>query len=1805
MGELAGILNKEHERVAKDLPPAEEPRAETLDEVFQASTAPEPVRAFSQNQLRYLASPDRAKSVRETAETYGMEYGLSQMIHDAVPLSPEGPPDTEAMQREIQQQRMTTFFNDPINHVANLTSDWWHTSGGAGMHVAGAMTQTLANVGKRDLVRPFLMSPDVELPTELTQKEKDLVASMNNAAKMLFDDAEAESRRAQKAGGLSGYLNRTLWNTIPFMAGVAASGVALGPEAAFGMSASIMYGERYRKSLDEGASEEAAQLEALVYGGVGAAIEMMQLSGWLKFATGANQKRIMREFTEAIGERAMKKIFASGGKLSVAAIIQGSQEGAEEIAQEWLDMGVARIGHGQKLQPGEFWRRTKAAGAGGFTAGLILPAGPMILSGIAEGPGVSPASQAFVDLIQRRAIDMEALERTMPPERFAALQEEIEDAQREREAKPVHEDVGKRERPGVATETREEAGAVERGEGVREGRPEEIMRPEFAPDKLAPVDEKGQPGLSVEETTGELMDTERAIVYRDDDGKAIGTIKFFVQKDGTLEEGVFEDTGEAMNAVEVFVSPEFRRTGIATEMWQYAKQQGYDFNELKGQLFTEAGEAFARTVGALTEAVTPAEARVAPEITEESAKADPLGTAAQILSGEDVVVAFTEQVRTLADDANALIAEGKLKPEDRAQWVKDQLIEHGLSEDAVPEMMLIPGRTKFDPELRKLVAEISTAPSAEAGVDTVIEEVVETRLRTMHPEAKSANLEDVQELTDARQEVVEQTGDKRYDNDKSNLEWWSDFAKDFALAGSDQRSRLLRGLAAKHPRLAKLAESMRQMYTELLKAAKRMRGYLKEGKIPAKAQEIATKALGKPKEKAKPESLQSVGFTPKFSEETKQIRFREFPDDPSLKYANTSNATQSDQDFIGIVSPDGNKVVAMGESIGHQQLLEKGSTADVYRAGGVTISSSFFRREEEAPPLRTLSLRIAEPLTAKQKTFLSKIVADSAIPYEAVYVDIPISAAGFAVGYTSIRPVGKGWLQQVDNFVDDEMAQAQTRQLRPRQFLESLKKADLLGDEVKDMYTVRDTEALAIKAANYVRENPVDAKGQALGRSDDVGVALAIEWQKRQNGLVANADTVEDKNRLYEEMSDFAHTMAVRLTEAGRAVQAASIVSRQTPEGMLRFAVKEINKHNRKVKHPWERIPNLTGEQVEHITREAQRIQGMPDGRDKGAEMAKLNDYIAALVPTPLMDKLHTFWKAGLLTGIPTHGLNVLSTLINGVSEGVIDVVGAPLDIAVSLLTGKRTVVPTTKGAVAGLKEGADKGFFFWKTGFDERNLMAKYDMKKMSNGDGKFAKWITSYENLIFKTLGMEDQLFFYSAKARSLFSQALAEAKNRGLKGDEKQAFVEDVIAHPTDQMVAYAYNDAEIAVFQNKTKLGDLMSLLARTPGVRWVVPFGRTPSAVAMQAINYSPAGAIKPLYEAALAAWHGGVGFDQRTFVRQVSRAAVGTGLMWLGGQLLKMGLMTLSSPEDERERELWKQEGRKPNSIKFGDKWRSALVFGPQGVTMIAGGHLMKAYEKRGTPTGGAEAWSEAAFGIMKSQVEQTAMRGLNLASNALMQPERAGGYWLQQMAGSWVPTIVSHIAAVTDDKSRRAESVKQAIQRRVPGWRNLLEPQINVFGGALPRYGGNALEAMIDPTRPMKVVKDDIVVNEIRRLWDAGYLKAMPTKLGGRYGYDVLTPAQNTELWKRAGNVTYQTLYDDIQSDMWPMGEDAAKQKRINDVADDAKDYARAELAVRILEDIPPAKHQKTLEEWHKASFVTYTVADIMVELGYAIPSK
>lgn len=809
----------------------------------------------------------------------------------------------------------------------------------------------------------------------------------------------------------------------------------------------------------------------------------------------------------------------------------------------------------------------------------------------------------------------------------------------------------------------------------------------------------------------------------------------------------------------------------------------------------------------------------------------------------------------------------------------------------------------------------------------------------------------------------------------------------------------------------------------------------------------------------------------------------------------------------------------------------------------------------------------------------------------------------------------KGVVEDIKNGVriaqeaatNDEVAGAK---LRERGFGKSVADEAPEMGTVPEKYTQRNTDQLATKAQNLVRDDIIAAEARAASRdlSDDV-VAISAELLKEYRRQSAAATDASVKAVFDKKYAELARESSRKLTEAGRYAQAASILRSETPEGKVRFAIRTIEENNAKKGGSRGKQKQLSEAEITDLRNKYADVEKMPEGNAKDRAWAKAEEELSVRVnPAPWYKKLTGLWKAGLLTGLKTTGLNVSSTAFNTGLEALSRIPATGADIVISLITKKRTVtlasemsrkigqlIKTGKADKEGFLEGTKKGFEYVKTGYDERRLRDFTQMGKIEYGNSPVGKLMTAYVDSVFKVTGAGDFPFFYGVRASSMLDQATAAAKNSGLKGAERKAFIDELLKSPTDEMIENATADAMIATFTNDTLIGRIGVKVQEFPLVGdIIVPFARTPGAVAMQVVNYTPAGVVA---EAAKQITKGE--FDQRKLSKAIGRGITGTGAMYLGYTAYQNGIVSLNYEEGERDNEQAKLEGRRPNAIRLGDRWYSAASFGPAGFQIILGGYLARGISETGSVV---NAVAQTALGMGTLISEQSMMQGLQRFVQAIDDPKTFAGSYVESLLGSTIPTIVADVANALDPVERETPGILDTMVMRTPFLRETLAQRVDTLGAPVGLTkeeeqnawvrGGDVAAAMLDFTRSTGA-KTSPLIEEFKRLKEAGH-SATPTKLGNKNGYDALSAHENYMLWRFTGDKVKWNLERLIQQPEYQDLDDDGKKKNIDNITEAAKNHARAEFVTYTTAGLGEAELKETLKAYVETGLLTKTVFKI-----------
>jgi len=708
--------------------------------------------------------------------------------------------------------------------------------------------------------------------------------------------------------------------------------------------------------------------------------------------------------------------------------------------------------------------------------------------------------------------------------------------------------------------------------------------------------------------------------------------------------------------------------------------------------------------------------------------------------------------------------------------------------------------------------------------------------------------------------------------------------------------------------------------------------------------------------------------------------------------------------------------------------------------------------------------------------------------------------------------------------------------------------------------------------------------------AQDVADTIHVIKELDKRGGEAN---LQQATMLSEKLSE-------HLTKAGQTIQASSILNNRTPEGMAYGARKFLKSHNIEV----------TPEIQKVIKTQVDEIAKLKPGEARNYKIAELQQKISTYVPSSTLEKAVGLWKAGLLTGIKTQTGNTLSGVATNVLKTASDAVAAPIDAGFSALgktelgkkmgfTGERSKSFTMRGKGSGVVEGAQKGWKSLKTGIDERNIEAnKFDTKRLVFSNSIAGKVAQKYTDGVYGLMGAADRPNYYSNLRNNLYDLAITDAKNKGLKGPAREAHIQKFIKEPPMKALETANQAADVAIFGNDTALsriaGGVISSAEKAGPVvgtaaKVALPFTKVPSAVATRLVDYSPFGAVKTIAEQIKNVKKGGV-LDQRALSEGLSQSLTGTGTMWLGAQLHNNGLMTGSYPTDKKEQELWKLEGKQPNSIKIGGKWQSFNYTSPIGQVLAIGGKINEAKQK-GAGVGGQ--LTAGAFAIPKTVSDQSFLQGINGIQDAINDPEKQGSKFIKSQTASVIPTLSADIAKATDSKQRQSNNVKEALQAKIPGLNQKLLPKQDAFGGAIPR-ASSSVNTLVNPLRPSDVRPTNDLNTELRRLQDQK-LGVMPdsTDKQLKFGKETinLNPQQLFDKNTQVGKKTQDTWNAIIKTPEYQKMTDEQKQKALSNSLSDIKALYKGDFAVqndsRLLDSNKLNKNQIKLSQGDASSYL------------------
>lgn len=444
----------------------------------------------------------------------------------------------------------------------------------------------------------------------------------------------------------------------------------------------------------------------------------------------------------------------------------------------------------------------------------------------------------------------------------------------------------------------------------------------------------------------------------------------------------------------------------------------------------------------------------------------------------------------------------------------------------------------------------------------------------------------------------------------------------------------------------------------------------------------------------------------------------------------------------------------------------------------------------------------------------------------------------------------------------------------------------IISKEVNDLKPYFESK-IGGKLSNKEVRKVAEQSSEYLSR--EVGVEQTKRWEAGMDNLRAKIAKAAKEERVDKEFIENLKVLKTQSTDIARKLQSFSMdVEARTPQQQLIAAILDVS------------------DNADDILKAAQGV----DFND----FQQASEFYRKFVKPKAGEWVDLLRYNSMLSSPLTHIVNTASNLVNSLVVAPIEkAVAGGVDFIGSTVTGKERTQFSGEGA-------AFLGSYFKNIGEASRRFMDVMAGKRsMTNLDARNIPLATkgikgaAVSTLSFplRLLDASDQ--FFTELTESAERAALSFREGKGVKVPNLEAQAGENAAYrlyrqdlfSKDQgVVLDAVDRFTSSVMSLRNSDNPIVATIAK-----FTAPFIKTPMNIFKQGIEYSPMGV------ATLA------GASNKT--TQLAKTAIGSAVFTGASLLLASDRITWSEPSDERTKNLWRQAGKQPYSVKIGDKWFS------------------------------------------------------------------------------------------------------------------------------------------------------------------------------------------------------------------------------------------------------------------------------------------
>lgn len=783
-----------------------------------------------------------------------------------------------------------------------------------------------------------------------------------------------------------------------------------------------------------------------------------------------------------------------------------------------------------------------------------------------------------------------------------------------------------------------------------------------------------------------------------------------------------------------------------------------------------------------------------------------------------------------------------------------------------------------------------------------------------------------------------------------------------------------------------------------------------------------------------------------------------------------------------------------------------------------------------------------------------------------------------------------------------------------------------------DTYVPETNKSQLVQADARINNSSPEAELKSLmNRATTGGKIEAVDIAVGER-LIQYYSKVGDKTNLQEAIQ----ATAMAGTNAGKTVQALSMLNHQTPEGQATWIQRSVDKMNNELAKKKGgtitkdsegniKVINKLGkditDKVDLFDLNPEMIEKITSSKDKETMYKNIDSVYEELgeqVPKSTIEKIDSWRYFSMLANPRTHIRNMVGNVAMGKTQRIKDKLAGGIEGIVNKFNPEMERTKTIAFANKKTKE-------FVKEDFKNIDVQSRLELNENKyNPQSRLQNSRKTFKHDIFeKTLG----------KLFNLNDNLLEAEDGLGLKSSYKKALADYITSNKidvdniTDKQLSkarnYAIEQAKEATFHQANSIASAINQFSGknklTKGVTdAVLPFVKTPMNVAKAGMEYNPVGLLKTLTYDTAKLRKGDININK--YIDNLSKGLTGTGIAVLGYALADAGMLKASGGDDDKKENYDEATGSQAYSIEIAGKTYSLDWLAPVGIPLFTGAEAYS-IQKSGTEEKNnvssddnkkinqilksLENWSNAMSKSMSPMSEMSMISGLTSALSSYNEDKLSamGTNAVKSYVNQFVPTLIGQIAKTSDEYERSTTSTKTGliskaidqtklqITSKIPGLRKTLPVKTDIWGNKQKQEENLPLRALnnfINPSTVKEVTKDK-VDNEINNLYSKnGEKSILPvSSIDKTFKIDGTTYRMTSEEYSKYktdyGKNSYNLINNLISTKQYQKLTDNQKQKAIENIYTYVKEKNKVNYAKSVNKEVKTSTLYNTLEDLKK----------------------